>query len=72
MLIVSPVIPGVTAILFYDKNAFKKLTDCILVKLSTHYTSGHKRTGLVISKRVEGAALNDLHSCFVLFTLGIC
>ena len=44
-----------------DKYAFKKLTDCILVKLLTHYTSGHKRTGLAISKpEVEGAALNKL------------
>ena len=28
------------------------------MKLLTHYTSGHKRTGLAISKRVEGAALS--------------
>ena len=40
-----------------EKYAFKKLTDCIQFKLLTHYTSGHKRTGLAISKRVEGAAL---------------
>ena len=42
-----------------EKYAFKKLTDCAF-KLLTHYTSGHKRTGLAISKRVEGAALSEI------------
>ena len=34
-------------------------------KLLTHYTSGHKRTGLAISKRVEGAALRHCLLCYL-------
>ena len=39
----------------YEKNTsiYKINCMCILVKLLTHYTSGHKRTGLAISKRVD-------------------
>ena len=61
-LMVSPVIPGVTTILFWRKKRQVRILKldwvCILVKLLIHYTSGHKRKWLAMGKTVWLGSFN--------------